>query len=143
MTGRFFAHTAGMKKAVIPILIVFALCLSGCDFDERSTLRDISKPYAAEYRCRKLLLGGEDELPSFSVLKLTLGYYGAFTLAYESADGNRGEYTGTYTVDGESGTVTFAAGEGKRYRFPFRGGTVYIELPLGEKLLHAEFSALS
>ena len=50
-----------MKK-IIAILALTCLLLTGCSAEDMSSLRDISRPYAAEYKCKKLQLGGEELL---------------------------------------------------------------------------------
>lgn len=132
-----------MKK----ILCIFALCctliFSGCKVEEMSTLRDISRPYAGEYKCRKLTLGGQDLLGRFDYLKLNLNYFGKFRLTYAEVSAGEGEYSGTYEArEEEIAFCASAGGEKKRYVFPYESGTVRVELLLGEKLLYAEFSAL-
>lgn len=120
-----------------------ALFCTGCDIEEMNTLRDVSRPFAGEYKCRKLSLGGEDLLPRFEYIKLELGYFGDFTLKYVDEQKGEGEYGGKYEM-GEN-TVLFrtdAGGEEKKYVFPYESGAVLVELPLGGKLLLAEFRAV-
>lgn len=129
-----------MKK-VCAVFLFCALFLTGCDVKEMSSLRELSRPYVGEYRCNKLTLGGEDLLGRFEAIKLTLTYFGDFTLCYTDMWKGEGEYSGRYLAEEDS--VLFlipSGGEEKRYRFPYEEGKILVDLPLGEKLLHAEFA---
>ncbi len=122
------------------LVLSSALMFTGCNVEKMSTLRDISRPYAGEYKCSRLQLGGEDLLPQMKYLKLKLGYYGDFCVTYADFAGGAGEYSGTYRM--EDGAVVLhadAGGEEKKYVFPFENGTLYITLLFGGKPLEAEF----
>lgn len=133
-----------MKKTAALFALALALfAATSCDVNEMSTLRDISRPYAGEYQCKKLQLGGEDLLPRFEFIKLKLDAYGKFALSYADCEGGESGYSGGYRI--EDGEITFtAAAEGaeRSYVFPYDEGTVRIRLLMGEKLLYAEFSAV-
>ena len=55
-----------------------------------SSLKEISLPYAGEYFCESLTLGGKDVLPYFERAVLTLERDGSFSLAYKRAGGGEG-----------------------------------------------------
>lgn len=126
--------------ALIAALCAFLLC--GCKkAEDMGSLAQLSRPYAGEYVCRKILLGGEDFTRKFDYIKLELERGGDFLLSYRTEEGNKGEYRGTYRVS-DSGEITFTANAGYRAvsrSFPMREGAVLIDLPFGQKLLHAEF----
>ena len=81
------------------LVLSSALMFTGCNVEKMSTLRDISRPYAGEYKCSRLQLGGEDLLPQMKYLKLKLGYYGDFCVTYADFAGGAGEYSGTYRME--------------------------------------------
>lgn len=124
--------------AAVPLLL-----LSGCEVSKMSSLPELSKPYVGVYECETITLGGEDYAEKFDDLRLELGYDGAFTIVY-SADGNKGELGGNYTVDPEAGEITLSSRYGLRsvsYTFPMEKGKILIDYNFSGKLLHAEFSA--
>ena len=129
-----------MKKIFCTLGLLCALLFAGCDVEEMSSLRDISRPYAGEYKCQKLSLGGEDMLSRFDYLKLDLRASGDFTLKYADTEEGKGEYSGKYEMKEDA--IIFradAGGEEKSYPFRYEKGAVIIELPFGGKLLLAEF----
>lgn len=134
-----------MKKLFCALALAGALLCSGCHAEKMSSLKDISRPYAGEYRCKKLLLGGEDLLGNFDYLKLQLDGSGTYRLFY-AGDGGEGEQTGEYDLSPEEGTVTLRARSGngeKTYVFPYRKGKISLGLQFREKFLYAEFSMAS
>ncbi len=132
-----------MKKILCAFALICALAFTGCNVEEMDSLRDITRPYAGEYKCKKLLLGGEDLLGGFEYMKLNLGYYGDFTLSYAQTDAGEGEYSGEYEIAGDRAIFSAeAGGEKKRYVFLYEAGAVIMELPFGGKLLQAEFRAV-
>ncbi len=129
-----------MKKIVCALALACMFLFTGCNVEEMSSLREISRPYAGEYKCKKLTLGGENMLASFRFLKLELAQDGTFTFKYEDVGGGRGEYAGEYEMGESSVTFrTLSGGEEKKFVFPYEKGTVHLELPFGGKLLLAEF----
>ena len=121
---------------------VFALC--ACEkVEDMGTLPDISKPYVGEYVLERLMLGDRDFTDRFDEAKLSLTYEGKFKLTYREKDGQSGEYTGDYSVSTEREEITFSSQTGLRTvprTFPIKNGAIFIDLKLGTKLLHAEFS---
>lgn len=143
------SHTDSMKKimrvGLLSLAIAFPLLSSGCDLEEMTSLKDISKPYVGEYQCRKLTLAGEDELDRFEEVKLNLGYDGKFQLSYVDAEGGEDAYEGSYTLYTAQSTVKFSAetqGKEATYVFPYERGKIVMELLMNGKLLYAEFSML-
>ena len=123
--------------------MICALIFAGCDISEMSSLKDISRPYAGEYKCRKLQLGSEDVLEQFEYVKLNLAYGGAFILYWRDLNGGENAYEGEYKLSVENSTVTLsseAGGKDVTYVFPYTEGKVTMELLFNEKLLYAEFS---
>lgn len=116
---------------------------AGCNVDEMSSLKDISRPYVGEYKCRKLQMGDEDELKNFEYIKLDLDYSGTFQVSYQDLNGNEDFYVGTYKISEEKATVTLsskAGGKEQSFVFPYEKGRVIMQLHFNEKLLYAEFS---
>ena len=121
---------------------LFLLC--GCDVSEMSTLADLSKPYVGFYECESMLYGGEDLTDRFEYIRLELGYGGDFELTYRGKERNEGSYGGTYEVDTEAGEITLQMQYGfvsKSFTFLMGSGSIFIDLPVHGKLLHAEFKA--
>ena len=106
------------------------------------SLPEFSKPYAGEYTCETLTLGGKDYLPKFDEIKLNLKGDETFILTYKTAGGAKGEYMGEYAVSPEGDAITFTSQAGMRSvsrTFPIEKGAIHIEMSLAGKLLHAEF----
>ncbi len=114
---------------------------SGCDVENMSSLKDISKPYVGEYKCRKLQLGEEDELKKFESVKLNFAPEGTFTLTAVDLMGNESAYDGEYEF-AENGVYLYANSGAKteRYLFPYEKGAVQMNLLFHEKLLQAQFT---
>lgn len=131
-----------MRKLCCALLAALCLILfTGCDVREMSSLRDVAKPYVGEYQCEKMTLGGDDVLQNYEYVRLKLSYNGKFTLFYRDKNGRKGEYGGEYSFAENSITFTAKNGtEESSKSFPYKKGTVYIELPTDGKLLLAEFS---
>lgn len=132
-----------MKHFLCALCLFCAALSAGCDVEELGSLSDISRPYAAEYKCVKLLFGGKDLLGEFAKLVLSLDRSGGFSLAYEDRAGRKGGYRGSYEVEGDE--IVFRAASGGKERsfvFSYDGGTVELRLLLGNRLLLADFSAL-
>lgn len=128
---------------MLGLLFPGLLCFSGCDVSEMSTLADLSKPYTGFYECEKILYGGEDMTDRFEYIRLELSYGGEFELTYRSKEGNEGSYDGTYEADTEAEEITLQMQYGfvsKSFTFLMEGGSIFIDLPVHGKLLHAEFT---
>ncbi len=132
-----------MKKFLFAFLLLPCLLFAGCDVNDMTSLKDLSRPYTGEYECRKLLLGGEDLLSRFESVRLTLGLHGDFVLSYRDTEGGEGSFSGKYTLAGD--TLTLRANAGGRelsYEFPYSDGKVIGRLQMGGKLLLLEFSMI-
>lgn len=136
-----------MKKrllyAILPLLVFLSLCLCGCDgVEQMGTLSEFSHPYAGEYKCETLTLGGKDCLDKFEYITLTLKHGGDFIFRYRTVVGVKGGYEGEYSVSPEEDEITFSAKHGARIvsrTFPLERGAIQVNLQFGSKLLHAEF----
>ena len=135
------------KKSLIAIFLtmlcaLFVLC--ACEkVEDMGSLPDLTKPYMGEYALKELTLGGQDYTEKFEYVKLNLTYDGKFTLSYKEKGGQSGSYSGEYTVSTEKEEITFSSQKGLRTvqrTFPMKKGSIYIDLNLGAKLLHAEFA---
>lgn len=130
-----------IRYAIGVLSLAAALLFTGCDVNEMTTLKDLSRPYAAEYKCRKLQLGGQDLLSGFEWIKLTLRPDEMFSLRYREADGGEGGYEGEYELDEEQERITLRAQNGAKHVFPYRNGAIALELLFNGRLLYAEFAA--
>lgn len=123
---------------------LLSICAAtGCNMEEMSSLKDISRPYVGEYKCRKLQMAGQDELDHFEYIKLDLDYSGKFQVSCQDINGNEDTYDGTYKISEEEATVTLtsnAGGKEQSFVFPYEKGKVIMQLLFNEKLLYAEFS---
>lgn len=135
------------KKSFIAVLLtvfcaLFLFC--ACEkVEDMGSLPDLTRPYTGEYVLKKLTLGGEDYTEKFDSVKLNLGYNGKFRLSYKEADGQSGNYAGDYEVSTEREEITFSSKAGLRTvqrTFPMKDGSIFIDMNMGAKLLHAEFS---
>lgn len=136
----------GFFSVLFAVIALTSMLAAGCSVSEMSSLKDISRPYVGEYKCKRLQLGGEDELDRFKYVKLNLAYGGGFTLSYLDTNGNEGAYEGKYKIAEEDETVTLSVESGGKemtYVFPYNKGKVIFNLLFHEKLLYAEFSMLS
>ncbi len=132
-----------MKKIFCVLALSSLLLFGGCDAAEMSSLREISRPYACEYKCTKLLFGGEDVLGKLSFLKLALDGSGKFSLDYADTFGKKGGYSGEYEMKGERVVFTAkAGGKMRNFEFSYEDGAIVMRLPLGGRLIYAEFRAL-
>ena len=122
-------------------MLVFLLC--GCDsVEQMGSLPEFSKPYAGEYTCETLTLGGKDCLDKFEEIKLTLEGDDTFAVTYKTANGTEGEYAGEYSVSPDGNNITFSASKGQRTisrTFSIEKGAIHVNLTFLGKLLHAEF----
>ena len=140
-------HTVSMRYKVwgimLPIILMLLCCLCGCEqVEDLGSLSEFSHPYAGEYVCDTLTLGGEDCLHKFEYLNLTKTSGGEFSFRYRTNGGLKGGYEGEYSVSPEGDEITFSAKYGARTAsrtFPYEKGAVHVNLQFGTKLLHAEF----
>lgn len=132
-----------MRRVVFlfPIfMLLLALC--ACDVSKMQSLEEFSRPYSGVYTCEELTLGGEDMLGQFDRLELELDYSGSFKISYETAAGQRGEYSGKYTVSPEGDEIKLRLRRGlvaAARTFSFGEGTVHIDTNLDGRFLHAAF----
>lgn len=134
-----------MRKCLYLLGLLFPglFLLSGCNVSEMSTLSDLSKPYVGLYECEQIQLGNQDMTDRFKYIRLELGYGGEFELTYQTKEGNKGGYEGTYSADTGAHTITLSAKTGfvrKSFTFPMENGKIYADYMLQGKLLHAIFS---
>ncbi len=125
---------------LLSLCVVFAV---GCDVSGMSTLPELSKPYAAVYRCIVCKLGEKDLLENFERLSIDLQPDDTFELSYRTVKGEEGTRTGTYVMDVEREEISFTVKSGKRERtrtFPVKKGTIFVDANIMGKLFHAEFS---
>ncbi len=122
-------------------LMLFSLC--GCDVSSMTTLAEVSRPYTGEYSCKSLTVGGEDRLDDYDYVRLTLSRDDTFEVAYRDNKGKEGAYKGTYEMDASGESITFTVRVGfipVHRTFPVENGSIFMDLRLRGKLLHAEFS---
>ena len=127
------------------LLFACVFACTGCNVNEMSSLRAITRPYAAEYKCKRLQLGGDDLLGNYEYLKLDLRADGNYRFFWRDSSGAEDEYTGKYEMDEQTSRVRFSApagGEERSFEFPYEKGAVSIQLVFNEKLLVADFSAV-
>lgn len=134
-----------MRKALFCAAIcLFALFpLGGCDVSAMTALAEISRPYTGEYECRSLTVGGEDRLDDYDYVRLTLSRDDTFEIAYREKKGKEGAYKGTYEMDASGENITFTVRVGfipVHRTFPVENGSIFMDLRLRGKLLHAQFS---
>ncbi len=127
-----------MRSILFAVLCLLGstFSLSACDVATMSTLAEISRPYAGEYKCERLTLGSRDLLGDKD-LRLNLKQDGTFALFF--AGKKRAELTGQYEFSDSGEAVSFTA-RSKTRSFPVEDGAIYMQFPLRGKLLLAEFS---
>ena len=132
-----------MVSIILTVLCALFLFCACEKVEDMGSLPDLSKPYTGEYALKKLTLGGEEYTEKFEYVKLNLDGDGKFALSYKEKKGQSGSYQGEYEVDLEKQEITLSSKAGLRTverTFPMENGTIYIDLKLGTKLLHAEFA---
>lgn len=134
-----------MRKALFCAAIcLFALFpLGGCDVSAMTALAEISRPYAGEYVCRSLTVGGEDRLDDYEYIRLVLSRDDTFEFSCRDKKGKEGAYKGTYEMDASGENITFTVRVGfipVHRTFPVENGSIFMDIRLRGKLLHAEFS---
>ena len=133
--------TAKRWLLFLPLLLCL-FAFASCDVEKMGSLPELSKPYIGVYACERLTLGSEDMLEKFEKIELELEYDGTFCLTYIDAGGVEGEYTGTYTISPDAGTITLSMKAGLRASprtFRFENGSILIDANVLGKLLYAEF----
>ncbi len=119
-----------MWKILLTLLLFLAVgSLSACDVSEMSSLPELSRPYAGEYRCESLRLGGADLTETCEIV-LALDYDGGFELRYKLREGGEGSFCGTYAADLERGEITLTARRGGRSlsrTYPFDHGSIRMD----------------
>lgn len=129
---------------MLPVIVMIFVCLCGCEqAEDLGSLSEFSHPYAGEYVCETLTLGGNDCLEKFEYVKLTLKSGGSFELIYKTERGAEGGYRGEYKVAPEGDKITLTAKRGSRTvarTFPMEQGAILINLQFGGKLLYAKFA---
>lgn len=129
------------KIALAAFVLTGISVFSGCKAGEMTELKDISKPYVGEYKCRELRLGSEDMLEKFEFVKLDLKPGGKFTLTSSESSGKESEYDGEYEFTDEGVFFYSDSGYGReRFLFPYEKGAVEMSLRLKGKLLFARFT---
>ena len=132
-----------MRKILLFVtLFVSLFVLCACNTEDMGSLSDLSKPYAGQYECTTLTLGGEDQTKRFEYIRLELDSKGSFRLSYRTTEGSEGSYGGTYEMDTETNEITFTAKTPLRSvsrKFPVEKGKICIDLNFQGRLLHAEF----
>lgn len=138
MSKRFFASALACM-----LICTLAPMLTCCDVQEMSSLKDVSRPYAAEYKCKRLQIGGEDALEGYEFIKLDLKQSGNFVCRYLDKTGGEGSYTGKYRISGNQAIFSSEQnGEKREFSFPYEGGSIFVRYQFGERLLFCEFSAV-
>ena len=132
-----------MRKFFLILALAGCLIFTGCDVRELSSLKEISLPYAGEYFCQSLTLGGKDVLPYFERAGVALERDGCFFLAHKRGGGGEGGVSGAFRIDEESGRIYLrvrgAEGESER-GFPYENGRIFLEMTVLGRLLCAEFA---
>ncbi len=132
-----------MKKFFAAVFLFACLFLSGCRVEEMGDLGEVSRPYAGEYLCTKLILNGEDRLSQFEFVRLVLGRDGRFELSWRDPSGGNGTYAGSYALAAGGRELLFTA-KGERTERTFcafrEHGAVTAAFCTGGRLICAEFS---
>ena len=122
---------------------LFCISLVGCNVDDMTNLKDVSRPYVGEYKCKELTFGGEDRLKEFESVKLNFDFDESFCLRAVDLNGNESTYAGSYKFTENQVTLSASVGgEEKTYVFPYESGAVHMQLLFREKLLYARFSMI-
>lgn len=91
-----------MKRKFLIISVLCALLLlllPACDARKTSSLKDITKPYVAQYECTEATLGGEDLLEKFDYIKINLANKNTMEIIYKPKEGERKIIKAPYKFD--------------------------------------------
>lgn len=136
-------NTVIMKKLLICFMTVLSfVLLGGCDVNEMSSLKEISKPYVGTFVCEELLYGEVNRLPLFEVCRLTLRADETFELYMKTQTGEQASYVGEYRCEKDLRHICFdvSVRSHKVSRsFAYESGKIIVEENIGGRLLFARF----
>lgn len=80
-------------------LVVFAVFLPACEADADSSVKELSKPYIAQYECVEARLGDEDLLEHYEYIRIILVNKDKMQVVIKPEDGDKKVVEGSYTFD--------------------------------------------
>lgn len=126
-------------------LAVFTIFLAACGIDTTTSLKDITKPYIAQYECTAATLGGDDLLEEFDYIRITFLDEKEMELSFKQKGKEKRAKTFGYIYDEDSGEITAdgsALGVKIKERTIIKDGAFTVNLPLGGKELILKFEKM-
>ena len=129
------------KHFCLAALALCAALLTGCEggVSEMSSLTELSRPYLGEYVCERLLLAGEDVLPAFGELRLTLTPAGEACFSWTTKEGAAGTCRLPFEAQPDEGRLLLVRGN-VRYACRLEEASVRLGTSLGGRYLYAQFA---
>lgn len=94
---------------MIPAFIFCAAVLTfipACNISKESSLKDLTKPHTAHYKCTEATLGGENILEKYDYIEMVLIDNEKTEFIYKQKDSKRRSVEGKYSFDGNSRELT-------------------------------------
>ncbi len=136
-----FAHTLLMKKASACALFICALAfIFACAFttDPASSLKSLTKPYAATYECTRATLGDKDLLEDYDYFKIIISDTDTLTLEMRKSGGKKSIFKCPCSYDEKTGCLTAEAGIlgfSYKQKTKIENGKFVISMPILSKQL--------
>lgn len=129
--------------AAMLLCLLLTLC-SACSAAGSSSIKDVTRPYIAQYECVEARYGDADLLKNYDYIRIILTDKENMELDYKPKGEERKVFRGRYSLDpstrelsGEIGVLGFKY----REKVKIENGSFTITKPLGERQFTAKFRA--
>ncbi len=135
-----------MKKRIIPIILIAAVCiLSLCAFkiDTSSSIKSLTHPYINSYECIFATLGGDDFLDDYEYIRINILDAKELEVSFKKINGKKHSYKTNYTCDDQTGELEAEIGIlGFRFKqkTKIRNGKFVLSMPILTKQLIMKFA---
>lgn len=102
-----------MKKRILYIgvgLLSAMLILCACGMQATGSVKNLTRPYIAQYDCVYARLGDEDFLEKFDFIRITLLDSKKLEISFKEKDGEKQSYECAYQMDNETRVITADVG---------------------------------
>lgn len=136
-----------MKRKFILLSVFCALLLvllPACDARKTGSLRDITRPYIAQYECTEATLGGDDMLEKFDYIEIYLANKNNLEIIYKPKNGERKIVKAPYKFDLSTRELSAEIGIlGHKFRQAVKveNGKFTVSKTIGKKQLIMKFKA--
>ncbi len=122
--------------------LIFILFLPACAMASDGSIKSITKPYIAQYRCIEARLGGDDLLDEYDFITITFLDGRELEVSFKPENGEKHSFRCPYTVDPRTHEISSEAGI-LGYKFKekviIENGGFVISKPLGDRQLVMKF----